>query len=325
MNTLASFSYITTPFYDLTLGCVEERLVSGRTDYLVNAAAVAQGMQTITYNMNSGLSNPAQVSVPKYDSANSSETVYTLSYTSSGTHWSDGLAQTVQHKTLPSPQQVLRTEDTTWTQDNVSLAFIDNPRPTSKKVTLDNGQYTHTDFTYTSDGTGNVRQTTEYGFAAEVIRRTTTNYLHETNPAYAALNLVNLPSSISITDAAGTEVSRTEYAYDVSVLTSYASVLNHDSAYGSTLATRGNATSVRRLLKQAPPPEWLRAHCDDSSSKRPFIQPGNPERDGQPEWLGNKLCFSMGVNDSLRQCDRRPDDCGRYQQRACDYGSAWTR
>ncbi len=123
----------------------------------------------------------------------------------------------------------------------------DNPRVISQRTTLDDNQSTRTDFTYTSDGTGNVRQASEYGFTGELIRSTTTNYLHETNSNYANLNLTNLPASVSITDGSGTEVSRTEYTYDGYALTSYGgSILNQDPAYNAGFTTRGNPTSVRR-------------------------------------------------------------------------------
>jgi RHS repeat-associated protein len=264
-SPLAYYQYATANFYDATYGSVQERMVTNVQDgYNTKADGTYSSAKThgISYTVDQTKSSPSLVTVLDYDSYsvpgmsynnNFSQSFSTFNFTNNGRNWSDGLIQSVVKKSDPyvTPQVTLRTYETTWTQDNPSLSFIDNPNPTSQTETLENGQYTHKDFTYTTDGSGRIRQVSEYGFAGELMRRTTTNYLYESNPNYAALNLIALPSSVSIADSNGIEVARTEYVYDAYPLTGYGTILNQDPAYGTSFLTRGNVTDVRRLLKES--------------------------------------------------------------------------
>src|SRR5207247_1663020 len=152
------------------------------------------------------------------------------------------------------PNSVLRTETTAWTQDNTSLTYMLNPRATRQTVTLDGGASVRKDFTYKSDGSGNIWQVIERPFSSStaVLRTTTTDYYQETNAPYASANLTNLPSVVSITDGTGAEVARTEFGYDEydaqDPITTYpGTITNHDPAYNSqTITVRGNRTTVRR-------------------------------------------------------------------------------
>jgi hypothetical protein len=59
------------------------------------------------------------------------------------------------------------------------------------------------EYVYASDGTGNISQMVQYKYGnTDVLRTTTTSYLHESNPAYASANLTNLPVAVSIKDGA---------------------------------------------------------------------------------------------------------------------------
>ncbi len=269
-SLLASYDFATIPFYDDVYGSVEERLMTRQVEYLANPDGAVSRTEGFAYSVDQAKSNPSLVSVIELDNSalTYSETDYTLDCTVSGRNWSDGLLRKVQRKTSPyvPPQRTLRTEEATWTQDNPPLTFVDNPRVTSRKVMLDDNQFAHTDYTYTTDGTGNVRTVSEYEFGGALIRSTTTNYLHETNPNYTALNLTGLPTSVSIANGTGTEVSRTEYTYDDYPLTIYGSILNQDPAYNGSFPTRGNQTTVRQYYREGSRYVTSSAHFDVAGS-----------------------------------------------------------
>src|SRR5688572_26995696 len=49
--------------------------------------------------------------------------------------------------------ETLRTQTSTWTQDDTGVTYIVNPRITSQTTTLDKGLSTRVDTTYTTNGT----------------------------------------------------------------------------------------------------------------------------------------------------------------------------
>src|SRR5262249_46801676 len=90
-------------------------------------------------------------------------------------------------------------------------------------------------------------------------RRTVTTYL-STNNGYNyqtddSIRLLGLPDTQTIYDGSGNQMARTVTEYDVytndgnhDVLTSYASVSQHDSSYGTAKTTRGNPTRAGTWL-----------------------------------------------------------------------------
>jgi hypothetical protein len=118
-------------------------------------------------------------------------------------------------------------------------------------MTLETGRFLRMECFYTDDGTGNICEAKDFGFDSLVARRTVTDYWHETHPAYAALNLTGLPSSVSVRDGAGAEASRTAYRYDKGWLTSCGgTIVNHEPAYGALYTTRGNVSAIHRYYQE---------------------------------------------------------------------------
>ena len=80
-------------------------------------------------------------------------------------------------------------------------------------------------------------------------RTTTITYLSDTNSAYGPTgkNILNLPSTMVVTDGNGSQLKETDYAYDAAgSLTSMPGIVQHDTAFDSTsVTTRGNRTSVQ--------------------------------------------------------------------------------
>lgn len=240
-NQVFYYSYSTQSFYDPTYGSIEERLVTlaRKTIGYNNGGSPTQYNWTFSYQVDQYKSNPLSVTVQDYYGTS----VYSLSYTSNGRTWSDGLLY--QHERKTAGGSVLRTYVTAWERDDGPSTYLVNPRVWRQTMTEGSLQ-TRIDFTYTGDGTGNIRQVAQYGYGSSLLRTTTTTYWHESNSGYAALNLTDLVASVSTADGNGTEVARTEARYDESGLTSYSSVPNHDTAYGASFFTRGNATTVQR-------------------------------------------------------------------------------
>src|SRR5579859_1984612 len=125
---------------------------------------------------------------------------------------------------------VLRTVATQYTAEFSNVFSIPvNVRPTSVTTTLDNGQVTQTQTDYETfsfpDNYGNEVATRknpseirvyDYGSGApgNLIEKTDYTYLHNDVPAYATLNIVDRPSTVTISDGSGNVAALTSYEYD---------------------------------------------------------------------------------------------------------------
>jgi RHS repeat-associated protein len=91
----------------------------------------------------------------------------------------------------------------------------------------------------------------DYGSGAPglLLRTTTTNYQAFSNANYLANNLLNLPSSLQVTDGGGNQAAYTSFAYDEGSLASSGIGLSqqHDTNPPSGTA-RGNLTSVHQWM-----------------------------------------------------------------------------
>ncbi len=221
-KTLADFTFGTRSYADPVYTSVEERVVTSRKDYTDGTQYYTT---SLAYTFNGNGSNPSKTAVTDIRGI----TDYNFNYSVyPARSWSDGLISSMQRKNL-SQTTVYRTQATDWEQD-ISAGYIVNPRPTRRTTTMDDGQSLKTELIYASDGTGNISQTVQYKYGNTVVlRRATTTYRHESNSAYTAANMTNLPAAVSVKDGSGTEVARTEYGYDEYQLTLYQGpVYNHE-------------------------------------------------------------------------------------------------
>lgn len=140
--------------------------------------------------------------------------------------------------------------------------LLGNVRPTSVTTTLDNGYVSQTQTDYETflysdqfaNETGtrsNATEVREYdygnGAPGPLLRRTDYTYLHNSNPTYANLNIVDRPTSIIVYNGAGNTVSQTQNEYDnYTAGIQPSGAVQHDAARGASYTTRGNVTAVER-------------------------------------------------------------------------------
>lgn len=102
---------------------------------------------------------------------------------------------------------------------------------------LENGLTSATDTLFNSIGA--ISSAAEYNYGATTPTR-------KTITAYASLgnNILDRPSSVTIQDGGGNQISSTTYGYDESAVTATSGLPNHSAVSGS----RGNQTSIHRWL-----------------------------------------------------------------------------
>jgi hypothetical protein len=97
------------------------------------------------------------------------------------------------------------------------------------------------------------RREFDYGSGAPgpLLRRKDYAYLHNNNSAYATLNIVDRPATITVYDGSGNKVSQTTYEYDnyshsgMPAMQS-SNAVQHDANRGTSYLTRGNPTQISK-------------------------------------------------------------------------------
>jgi hypothetical protein len=141
-----------------------------------------------------------------------------------------------------------RSVDTAWTQDDLTVQTLTNPRAQSVTTTAtEAGVSVQSKREQTVDANGNVVAVREYGYPG-TLYRTTTTYLTDAN--YTSRNILNRQVVVTVcAGAAGcaTPVSSVATSYDtfdVGPPTAAPGITQHDTAYGATFLYRGNPTKV---------------------------------------------------------------------------------
>src|SRR5262249_39691679 len=134
----------------------------------------------------------------------------------SSSGWDNGL--TSQYLAYQGTSTVMRTVNTSWTQDDNGQTTIKNPRVAST-VTIPEEGATQTKTEQDTDSNGNVTAVREYaagsGAPGALYRTTTTTYLSDSN--YTSRNILNRPVLTKVWDGAattGTLLSTTTTYYD---------------------------------------------------------------------------------------------------------------
>jgi RHS repeat-associated protein len=121
----------------------------------------------------------------------------------------------------------------------------------------DSGQVSS--LTYLYDQYNNRTDTYEYDYGGSplsgtLLRHTNRTFLtrgydviNTSNPS-ASIHLRDLPSTELVTDGSGNTSSQTNIFYDQTALTDYGPLANHDSGYGASYTTRGNATGKQSFI-----------------------------------------------------------------------------
>jgi YD repeat-containing protein len=182
-------------------------------------------------------------------------TVFRDVYATSG--WQKGLT-TESH--VVSGGQDKKWTTLQWTQDDTNAGYKTNPRVTDTTINDAEGNHRRTSISYqtftppTGGSCALPQEMTEYAANTTTVLRTThTEY--NLSSHYTNRRIIGLPSFQYLYDGtltSGTLMSKEEYVYDDSTLTSYLQALpsaasQHDGVnYGTALRWRGNASRVRR-------------------------------------------------------------------------------
>ncbi len=234
-------------FYD-TILWLDRLLNETAPDHYVRYHDAGEGTATWTWQTGPCSTSPCGVSatIPGYG---------TIAYSigKSGAIWADGF---LTNTGVTSGSENLRRESQQdWTQDDTQLSTIQNPRiiwtqKVMTEIAAPSWQRTiRREFSYasTSDYSGNVKEIRDYDYNGTLRRKTTLNYLHEANGAYAPLNILDRVTDTLIYDGSNHLVSKTVTAYDsVSPLYAAANSIRHDASFGTTYMTRGLPSSVTR-------------------------------------------------------------------------------
>jgi len=194
---------------------------------------------------------------------------YTEPYSSlsqhDGTHytlWSTGVEWRTE--TIDAAGNVLAAAEQDWSQRApVSWSTYPQEQPAKDNRVnqtrryLETGMMAKVETFY--DQYNNPIEVKEYDYDQTLKRRTVTSYLNNNNgynyQTNDSIHLLGLPATQTVYDGSGNQVAKTITEYDVytndgnrSVLTSYASVSQHDSNYGTAKTTRGNPTRIGTWL-----------------------------------------------------------------------------
>ena len=161
--------------------------------------------------------------VKLWDASGNEKIWYFIHGSSNG--WDNGLEYQMDTLSFDGQTTPVRRARTTWTQDNLSVQTLTNPRVSSVATTLEDG-VTQSMAQQDLDSNGNVIAKREYAFGnlSTPYRTTTTTYL--TGTGYTNANILNRPIEIKVctgvAPCSGANVaSDTTIAYDTMALGQY--------------------------------------------------------------------------------------------------------
>ena len=168
-----------------------------------------------------------------------------------------------------------------------------DPRLTETDVLLnDTDQQSKTTFGYDDYNNVLLETVLDYGPGAPgaVLRQTSTTY--NADPNYLNLNLVSLPTEVTVKmgDGSGTVYADTRYGYDENALANCPNIIWHDNQNYAGSAPRGNVTSVGRC----PNP----GSCSWLTTTRTYDIAGNVVIETDPKGHPEFYSFNDGYADS---------------------------
>jgi hypothetical protein len=190
-------------------------------------------------------------------------------------------------------QTLQKTVQTAYTLLNGGSAYYPNITALPHSVTTiwPNNQETQVQTDYDSQGTGgfwsygNLLAKREYAYGTgapgALLRTTTISYLALSNSSYLANNLLDLKSSMQITDGGGTQRAYTTYGYDAYSLAASGITTQHD-ANPPAGTYRGNLTSAAK---------WLNTTGGYLTSTTHYFDTGEIQTATDPK--GNTITYSF--------------------------------
>lgn len=181
-------------------------------------------------------------------------TVYKEFY---GSSWQAGLTtETRSYATVADANANIWQKRTTaaWTQDNTSVSYLTNPRPTETVVYDVSGNRRRTTvgyqtFTLPSGASCSLAsEITEFANAVDVLRRTQTFFGTDWS-SYLDRRIIGLPWLQLVFDGNGSLVSKRDFHYDWGggFMADQGAAVQHDPNYGSGFMTRGNLVLSRQF------------------------------------------------------------------------------
>jgi RHS repeat-associated protein len=172
-------------------------------------------------------------------------------YETSEQDYKGAVAQSNLLKTVATGYSYSSTSD--W-----SGVYAFNVVPTSTTITWPNGKVTEVDRTYDTESSGiiygKVVTESDYDYGTNgkgaLLKKTSTSYAFQSNGSYQTANIINLPTSVSVSNVSGYKCSETDYSYDQSG-SLYSSGITTQHV-GAPNSVRGNLSSVTRQISGSP-------------------------------------------------------------------------
>lgn len=221
-----------------------------RRDWIEYGVMQANAEVITTYAV-AGDGSWSQVTLPDDTPSNSNDNVVQKEYfATSG--WGKGLTTRTEVFLAGTPSVLKKWTTTTWTQDDTSLGYQKNPRPTETNVYDEAGNRRRTTIEYHASF-GLPSAVIEYAAdATTVYRRTTVDYKNDA--VYIDRRIIGLPFRRSVYDGSWNLMAKTEYGYDWDFSGDMfqdtpAPATQHDRTnYGPTFITgRGNLSVAIRF------------------------------------------------------------------------------
>jgi RHS repeat-associated protein len=221
----------------------------------------------------------------------------------------------------PMGGTVLKTVATSYKSEGLGSGGTQvNVRPIQQTITLDNGQtrMTQTDYdTFQANicalsgstlacfaqtvSRMDATAVREYDYGGSLLRTTDYAYLHVSNTAYAAANIVDRVTTKTVLNGGGTQVAKTTYEYDnyghagQPLLPSGA--VQHDPTFSTSYALRGNITAVSLWRNTDGALLTTTNQYDDAGNVLSSVDPlGNKSGFSYTDMWANTACVPSGGN-----------------------------
>jgi RHS repeat-associated protein len=246
-----TLSYV---YYNLPLdGSVEQSDCPRFTEQREWAENWNNGQEVITTYSVAADNSWSQVTLPDSTPLNANDNVVHKEYFAT-TGWQKGLPTRTETFLAGTPTTILKWTTTLWTQDDETLTYMKNPRPTQTNVFDASGNQRQARISYvTNSGISLPSSVEEYGEVNNVLTRmrvTTTDY--KWDAAYLSRRILGLVSQRKILEGdAVTLRSKMVYTYDLGgehMANTATAPLQHDTTYGTSfILGRGNVCQVERF------------------------------------------------------------------------------